>query len=734
MKSSQMSRFVFTFLLLLGTIRLAGQIGHGGTPLMLDDSELLDAGYDKKEEVVKMPPPPASVLSSPQSAKKEGRPLRFAHPNFVELTPDNSGKMTVLNDGRLLWRLRLSSPGAYSLNVIFDKFHLAKGDSLFIYDPEGRVVIGALTHENNKSWGGLATAPVPGDELIVEWRGQNSGRQGSQLMIGAVNHDYLNVFRYLSSKAGNFGDSDNCHTDLSCYSDEAKLQNGQSVCRIIMEGTELCSGNLINNTRNDGTPYFLTAAHCLRSNLATETAVFLFNFQVPACQGNIEGSIVQSISGGDITAFADELDFALLEMSSHPPLHYRPYYAGWDLTTSPGAGVYTVHHPQGDVKKVSVSDGIPTETTFNASSVFGNSFESNSHWLVSEWIEGTTEAGSSGAGLFMDSNEALIGFLSGGSATCSNPVNDYFGRLNKIWDYNAEDTARVDIWLDPVDNGTATSVEGYDPNEGNMLRLSHFPDEGTPTIKYLNNFGEGFWTGPNNENTLAVAERFGELASGDLYGVYLMSGKDYVSDDGKIDVKIWSGIEAPQTLVAEKEGVVIDGSRNRELLVMLDQPLSVSGPFFVGYEVNQATPVDSFGVYQMALTEEENSFFVKNSGNDWEEYPVISGNSSSALWIDVLVGEVMMTDSNAIEAPVDNFLLSPNPASEYVNLFCPEDGNGIVTLYDLNGRTHLARKVTVFNNIAHLKFTRKPSPGVYLLQLEINGKKVVKKLIIERNR
>ncbi|MFW6389309.1 MAG: trypsin-like serine peptidase, partial [Marinilabiliaceae bacterium] len=594
-----MSRFVFTFFLLLSTFGLLGQIGHGGSPLMLEDSGHFGAEYDKKEELVKISSPPASVLSIPQQVKEEARPLRFAHPNFVELTPQNSGKMTVLDDGRLLWRLRLSSPGAYSLNVIFDKFHLAKGDSLFLYDPDGRVVIGALTHENNKSWGGLATAPVPGDELIVEWRGRNSGRQGTQLEIGAVNHDYLNVFRFLTSKAGNFGDSDYCHTDLSCKEDEGILQNGQSVCRIVMDGTELCSGNLMNNTRNDGVPYFLTAGHCLTDTLVPETAVFLFNYQVPACQEDIEGASVQSISGSEIKAFADELDFALLEMSSSPPLHYRPYYAGWDLTSSPGAGVYSLHHPQGDVKKIAVSDDTPTEATFNASSVFDNNFESNSHWKVAEWNEGTTEAGSSGAGLFMDNNETLIGFLSGGSATCSDPVDDYFGRLNKIWDFNAEDSARVDIWLDPVDDGEATSVEGYDPNDGNMLRLSHFPDNGTPAIQYLDNPGEGFWSGPNDEGTLAVAERFGELASGDLYGIYLMPGKDYVDDDGRIDVKIWSGIDAPATLLAEKKDVEISGSRDQELLVMFDEPVSVSGPFFAGYEVDQTAPVDSFGVYQM---------------------------------------------------------------------------------------------------------------------------------------
>ena len=53
----------------------------------------------------------------------------------------------------------------------------------------------------------------------------------------------------------------------------------------------------------------------------------------------------------------------------------------------------------------------------------------NSHIVVTGWDDGTTERGSSGCSLF-DSNQRVIGILSGGSASCpDNTGFDLFGKL-----------------------------------------------------------------------------------------------------------------------------------------------------------------------------------------------------------------------------------------------------------------------------------------------------------------
>lgn len=718
---------LFILIVFLGLgFELSGQIGHGGRPAVFQKGKAMQVMSEKAG--VNFAPPPASVIAENSYRDEKGRPLQFAYPNFVDLTPQNSGATTVMDDGSLLWQLNIKSPGAYSLNLIFDEFRLSKGDTVFIYNPSGSFVIGALTEENNKEWGGLATAPIPGDEVVVEWKGQKSSREGTRLKIGAVNHDYLNIFKYLNAGIGEFGSSGSCHPDLSCADNGTYLQNGQSVCQVIVGGTEYCSGTLMNNSNNDGTPFVLTAGHCLGSELSPESVVFIFNYEVPACQTRIQGSMAHSISGSYLRAFADQLDFALLEMSAYPPEYFRTYYAGWNLNETHSSIAHTIHHPSGDVKKLAVSSTSPTGASFNAYSVFNNPFEPDSHWRIAEWEQGSTEGGSSGSGLFVEDGE-LIGLLSGGSATCSNPVNDYFVRLDKIWNFLPHDTARVDIWLNPSDDGR-TIQPGYDPNHATLLRFSHFPAAGSPQTVTVSS-GDGFWTGPNSMQITDVAERYDELASGKVYGVFLMPGENVVNGDGRVNVKIWSGIERPKVLMAEKKGVVIQGSANKEVLVLFDKPVVVSGPFYVGYEIDQSLPIDSFAVYQADISEGDNSLFLNDPVLGWQAYNVLSGNEPAILWADPVVGEVVFTDSTNYEPVSSDFIISPNPVSTTINLYYPHDGEGIVSVFDLSGRKLLNRYVGIFNNKGIIELEAPLMPGVYFLQMEIGGERRIRKFMVK---
>jgi len=106
----------------------------------------------------------------------------------------------------------------------------------------------------------------------------------------------------------------------------------------------------------------------------------------------------------------DHLDFALLELSVVPPEIYHPYYAGWDRVQEYLDTSVCIHHPAGDVKKISKD-----YDTLGLGSFTG--YDSHKHWQIKEWDEGTTEGGSSGSGLFTVEG-LLIGTLSGGEADC----------------------------------------------------------------------------------------------------------------------------------------------------------------------------------------------------------------------------------------------------------------------------------------------------------------------------
>ena len=97
-----MNRF-FVFVILCFFCNAAfGQVGHGGKPLMSPKGEVVKINPNQLDI-----PRVASSDFNRYSENEKGRPLRFAHPAFVELTPHNSGNTRVLDDGRLLWQLKI---------------------------------------------------------------------------------------------------------------------------------------------------------------------------------------------------------------------------------------------------------------------------------------------------------------------------------------------------------------------------------------------------------------------------------------------------------------------------------------------------------------------------------------------------------------------------------------------------------------------------------------------------
>lgn len=48
----------------------------------------------------------------------------------------NAGNWTVLTNGDKLWTMEISSPNALSINLLYDKFWLPEGTSLFLYSKD----------------------------------------------------------------------------------------------------------------------------------------------------------------------------------------------------------------------------------------------------------------------------------------------------------------------------------------------------------------------------------------------------------------------------------------------------------------------------------------------------------------------------------------------------------------------------------------------------------------------
>ncbi len=450
-----------TFWLLVSSA--VAQITKEGKPVFFQTKE------NKSLSVVDLPPFAAVYQTIKQQEKTIGvntKAVKYAHEYKVKYNTGNSGIWDILPDGRKVWRFAIQSKGAYSLGVRFSKYRLPKGAELFIYNSKN--YLGAFTEINNKPWETLVIQAFAGDRLIIEYVEPKNTEFKGKIEIGGILHDYKNILRYIADIIPNdLGDSGNCNVDINCDVGADWQIEKRAVCKVLSNGF-YGSGVLLNNSNFDGIPYFLTAFHFISTLEEAHGAVFYFNFENTGCK-TFDAKSNQTISGAELKALSllrqtekglkPHLDFSLLKMSSQPPAAYNAYYAGWDCSGKTPISTITIHHPQGDAKKISIDNDAPETGTYQDGAY---QFDDNAHWVILRWDLGTTEGGSSGAPLF-DENHKVIGDLTGGNASCGNPVNDFYSKLSAAWDKFPGKENQLKYWLNPK-NITDKTLNGFDPN------------------------------------------------------------------------------------------------------------------------------------------------------------------------------------------------------------------------------------------------------------------------------
>jgi len=443
-----MKKVLVGLICLLTAVSAFAQIEAGGTPRGLSAS----ASYLPDAPVVLMP----AVDNAAQLAMDEGlakhEQNRFAEQLPVNLNLNNSGTWTNLPDGGRVWRLRLTSPGAYSMALLFDEWNLTKGAELFVYNDNNDDVLGALTSFNNWVDGTNVIRHIKGDGITVELYEPANAVGTSVLSISTVCHAYRNVFGYANpDPLNNFGDSGACNNNVLCPEASAWQDEKRGVTMITSGGSRICSGSMIRaNVATNWPAYYLTANHCGFSG----SWVFVFNYESPQCSPNADGSTAQTVANATLRANNAASDFELVELSSFPPAAYNAYYNGWNRVDAPSTSSVCIHHPSGDVKKWTIDNNAPVNGSWSGT-------PANSHWRILAWDDGTTEPGSSGSPLF-DQNSRITGQLHGGTASCGNNIDDYFGKFSLSWIGGGTNSTRLSNWLDPNNTG-ANTVDGSYP-------------------------------------------------------------------------------------------------------------------------------------------------------------------------------------------------------------------------------------------------------------------------------
>jgi lysyl endopeptidase len=443
-----------TFLLLMLVSFASAQVTNEGKPLSWKAKGFANVDANK------MPQFDLAGLQAEDAIndKDKTKPWRYGFEFLVDHNLQNSGNWTVLANGDRVWRIRYSSEGAQTLNFLFSDFYMPKGGKVYLYNNDRTDLLGAYDEQQNNEKRELGTWLVTGSDIWIEYYEPAAVAGQGKLEIFKVVHGYRSLSSLQKDASDGLNTSGNCNYDVNCFMDDIdglKDINKKSVALIIVSNSAFCTGALINNTSNDGTPYFLTANHCTEGENVNQWS-FRFNWisTNPVCAGSEpstdnEPNYYQTVSGAQLKAKRAQSDFCLLQITANMPSEWDLVWAGWDRSETPAQSTFGIHHPAGDIMKACRDFDQPSLNND------GGEFM----WEVADWDLGVTQGGSSGSPLFNQQGR-IVGQLYGGTSGCNgdtdNGGDDFYGRFGKSWDAGSTSATRLKDWLDPNNTGAMT--------------------------------------------------------------------------------------------------------------------------------------------------------------------------------------------------------------------------------------------------------------------------------------
>ena len=368
--------------------------------------------------------------------KKKGEAPRFAVARAISLSPMKDQAFEKAG-GNLVWSHRFVAPNATSLNFAFTKFKLPEGATLSINSTDGTKFIRTFDARDNNINNQLWSPIILSDDVTVTMSVPEEKISQLQLELTQVGQGFR-AFGESTEKSGD------CNIDVACGDSVGWEKEVNTVAVISTGGDRFCTGFMVNNTKNDKTPFFMTANHCRIVSTAAASLVTYWNYQTSKCGGARDGKLTDFQSGSTFLAANAKSDFTLVKLLSQPKPEWNVAFAGWNHAGKNAAKTVVIHEPNVDEKAISFDDD-PSEI----SSYGGTGTGDATHVKVVDYERGTTEPGSSGSPLFNEYHQ-VIGQLHGGGAACGNDLPDYYGRFSLSW------TLGLSKHLDPINSGAVS--------------------------------------------------------------------------------------------------------------------------------------------------------------------------------------------------------------------------------------------------------------------------------------
>lgn len=410
------------------------------------------------------------------------KPLKIAVPIQIDLDIVKSVNWNYEKDFAF-GKFTIKLTGALSSSISFDKFYLPKNTIIYIYNENGKMITGPITeNENNlsKTWGSWV---YNGDIINIEIKTPLTTIKDLTLHSNNIAYGYKEIYK--SIKVGGFGLSGPCNINVICPLGIPWEKERNSVSTILSAtGGEFCTGALIMNACSSNIPYYLTANHCFNASSATSGWRFAFQAWSTTCPNPGINTNGVMYNGASLKARYAQSDFCLVELNQTPPLGSGLHYAGWNKSPIASTSGTAIHHPKGDLMKISQASSPLVASTYGSLSTLH-------HWRANwspktngsgQTVTPITEPSSSGSPLF-DGNGRIVGQLHGGPSVCGGTsLWDFYGRFDKSWAGGGTNSTRLSNWLDPNNSGAITT------NTTNINNLVNYDNISAAVINGVGNF------------------------------------------------------------------------------------------------------------------------------------------------------------------------------------------------------------------------------------------------------
>jgi hypothetical protein len=318
------------------------------------------------------------------------------------------GVIAATDRGTVAWSTVIKVEKAHRLRLHLENAVLPEGVTLWVYGA-GQTPIG-FGRELLDERGNLWTPSVRGETvyLDVETPANNAA---ASFTISEV----LELID-LSLSSIRPQDSPTCLVDATCidsstFSSIASAKKAiASLFFVTSDGGAVCTGGLLNDLANSGTPFLLTANHCFSSQSVATTLEAVFDFQTGSCEGNFNRDTAPTVNGATWLASSSTSDFTLVKLNSIPS---GRILLGWNANASAvpsGTMLHRISHPVPgeDIFPQSYSSTL-VDTTTGICTGFSRT---NFIYSTSTGGQGGVYGGSSGSPVML-SNGQVVGQLLG---------------------------------------------------------------------------------------------------------------------------------------------------------------------------------------------------------------------------------------------------------------------------------------------------------------------------------